>query len=89
MKCIVLHKYKVMPWMKTRDGSPMPDKACVRCGKIRYDWVMYITSAEGKGIGYYMGPQWDGQTAPSEYGTWDNYWKRMEIAKKELLRKAR
>lgn len=85
MKCFGFHKWRKMPWMKTRDASPKPDKACVRCGKIRYDWVMYIHSAEGPGMGYYLPPFWEGQTPPEGFSSWKEVSERRQESLKKML----
>ncbi len=73
--------------MKTRDRSPKPDRACLRCGKIKYDWVLYVPSIE-MGLFSNVGPQYEGQSPPEGYESWeeykDNFYKSIDALRKKL-----
>lgn len=73
-----------MPWMRTRDNSPKPDHACLRCGKIKYDWVLYIPTIEAS-LFASSGPQWEGQSPPPGYSSWKEVAERRNAAIKRML----
>ncbi len=79
-----IHKMRKMPWMQTRDGSPKPDRACLRCGRIKYDWSLYVPSIEGPRSNY-MNPQYEGQRPPEGYASWAEYRVRMRKARDALI----
>lgn len=84
MKCFGFHKWKKMPWMKTRDRSPRPDWACLRCGKIKYDWVLYIPTIEA-GLGDHLPPFWEGQTPPEGFSSWKEVSQHRQETIKRML----
>lgn len=93
IKCLLGHQWRAVPRFKPRhlkDRHNLPDKICLRCFKEkRTRYVLIVKSIEGPGLGYYMGPQWEGQNPPAGYDSWDEYWERMEIAKRRLIEKMR
>lgn len=51
MKCFFgFHDWKILPWFFVHDESQMPNKACLRCGKLWYEYrpVFIIRSIEGR-----------------------------------------
>lgn len=80
-----IHKWHRMPWMRTRDFSPKPDHACLECGRIKYDWVLYVKSIEGPGLWSNLSPQYEGQTPPEGYDSWQEYRTKVRASHQKFL----
>lgn len=65
-------------------GKPGPTHACTRCGKLWYDYVMYVRSAEGKRFASLL-PYYEGQRPPEPYKTWREMREAHERGIQQLL----
>lgn len=73
MKCFGFHKWRILPWMKTKNNTQPPHKACLRCGKLWFKARIYVPSIEGS---IRRAPMWEGESAPKGYASWREYHER-------------
>lgn len=89
IRCLLGHKKRLMPRLRERhDNRPGPKKACTRCGKLWYDYVIFVPSPE-RSLFSSLGPQYEGQRPPQGYGSWQEYHERMRKAIQRLVEKAK
>lgn len=88
IRCLFGHNKRLMPklWREgERDtGRPGPSKACTRCGKLWYDYFMWIPTIEGRRF-VSVFPYYEGQTPPHGYDSWTAYRDAVKRGRAEWL----
>ena len=88
LKCIFTgHRWHMMPWLKERRQPgvwfqmPGPKKACLECGRLKYDYVLFIPSIES-GLGPHF--EYEGQWL-RDYSSYAEFAAARKKAREELL----
>lgn len=84
------HKKRLMPKLiregERNTGRPGPKYACTRCGKLWYDYAIYVGTIEGRRYSSTL-PFYEGQRPPKGYASWKEYRLAVNRGREEFLKR--